>query len=529
MAQPLQEGADTNTSMKNDEASPNLLDELTFISPSSPSETRTTNNEKKVTASDCDTKGDLANELSFISQPSSSSSSSSIKKDANDTTRTRTHTHTHTHADDKNGNLVDELTFISQPSATTTPEENTEKASMDDDDKGQKEIVDELKFISQLSTSTSTSTSTKRKNGEKIGTNGTSSSSTQPKKRKVKFENGGATSETKRQEPSASSSNPPTPTERKNPSSPLKHMLAFVVFSIMAILMTFAYLRIGLRVFCPYDEQNDSYTVMELVSQCPVPIQQDNDDDDNDDDNKPFVPFWKKRERDEAEKEELFDHVPAPPKEIHEILCRGTFNILHLGAALLHPNINYKITMPQVYIHSPCPEIPKRKKKKKNPVEKVVSGIVGIFQKNKKKKKELVPPLALPPAPVKEPESSDGGSIEKFDWTLFVSTPLDLDLSSQQLDLARKLTENLKTSLAEDDPVLSQEQGWFEERMDQVPFGGTFSWWFPNKDHWSEEQEDHGLRLVAAFMKIMEWPEVRLVNGSRLDSHDFILLLRTYV
>jgi hypothetical protein len=39
-------------------------------------------------------------------------------------------------------------------------------------------------------------------------------------------------------------------TDQKNPS-PIKHITAVFVFSAIAVLMTFANLRIGLRLFCP--------------------------------------------------------------------------------------------------------------------------------------------------------------------------------------------------------------------------------------------------------------------------------------
>ena len=264
--------------------------------------------------------------------------------------------------------------------------------------------------------------------------------------------------------------------------SPIKHIIALIAFSVIAILMTFAYLRIGLRVFCPYDEKLNTYVVMEKVEQCPVPIQSDDDDES--------CPFWKKCP---DSIEGLIEYVPAPVGKRHEILCRGTFNVLHTAAVLLHPSLSYKKTMPQVHLYSPCPEIPvPAKKKKKN-----------IFQRFFLEKQRT-------DSKRNAADSSESG--DDFDWALYVSAPFDLDLPPKHIELAKKVTENLKRSLATKYPEHVNEKDWFDQKMENVQFGGIFPWWHPVKDKWGKEKESSGLRLVAAYLKIMDWPEVRRIK-----------------
>jgi len=264
--------------------------------------------------------------------------------------------------------------------------------------------------------------------------------------------------------------------------SHIKHIIALIAFSVIAILMTFAYLRIGLQVFCPYDAKLNTYVVMEKVEQCPVPTRSQSDDDDE------SCPFWKKCP---DSIEGLVEYVPAPVGKRHEILCRGTFNVLHTVAALLHPSINYRKTMPQVHMHSPCPEIPVKKKKK------------HIFQR-------IFPGKQRTDSKINAADSS--GSGDGSDWSLYVSAPFDLDLPPKHIELARKVTENLKRSLATKYPQQVNEKDWFDQKMENAQFGGSFPWWHPVKDKWGKEKEDSGLRLVAAYLKIMDWPEVRRIN-----------------
>jgi hypothetical protein len=148
--------------------------------------------------------------------------------------------------------------------------------------------------------------------------------------------------------------------------------------------------------------------------------------------------------------------------------------------------------MPQVHLYSPCPEIPvPAKKKKKNIFERIFPEKQTDSKRN-------------------SADSSESG--DDFDWTLHVSAPFDLELQPNHIELARKVTENLKRSLATKYPEHVNEKDWFDQKMENVQFGGIFPWWHPVKDKWGEEKESSGLRLVAAYLKIMDWPEVRRIN-----------------
>jgi len=173
------------------------------------------------------------------------------------------------------------------------------------------------------------------------------------------------------------------PPSSSSPTTNSKGIFAIVVSSIMAICMTFAYLQVGLRAFCPDHKQHASSIVMERVSQCPLPMGQAND-------NGTFVPFWKKQE---GQEEELFAPASAA-KGIRQVLCRGTFNVLQLFQL---PNVHSKRPMPvqvQENDHSPCltpASTDPKAELEKDPVWRAVSRILGIL-----KKKEQTAPLLFP-------------------------------------------------------------------------------------------------------------------------------------
>lgn len=401
-----------------------------------------------------------------------------------------------------NKSLSSELEFISQSKELPQEQEEAEKENAKVD------AVDVLKFISQPADPERKGILRKKERTKKVknakvaeeessfldGLNILSKSSSVKRKQdaKVEINDNNAKKQRKVVDVANGISNTASvgqTTKRKK--SPIKHMIAAAAFSAIASLMTFAYLRIGLGVFCPYDEKLNTYVVIEKVEQCPVPIPIDDKND--------TCYFWKKCP--EAV-EGLVEYVPAPAGKRHEILCRGTFNILHIVAALLHPNINYKKTMPQVHLHSPCPEIPiPAKKKKMNILQRLLSG---------KQSSDLEPDST-------EESSEDG---DELDWTLYVSASFDLDLTSKQKAIARKVSENLKMSLSKKYPMDAIQGDWFEQRLDKVQFGGSFPWWHPVKDKWGKDQEESGLRLVAAYLKIMNWPEVSKMKWSWMQAYN---------
>eukprot|EP00557_Chaetoceros_sp_GSL56_P009138 CAMPEP_0176493282 /NCGR_PEP_ID=MMETSP0200_2-20121128/9468_1 /TAXON_ID=947934 /ORGANISM="Chaetoceros sp., Strain GSL56" /LENGTH=612 /DNA_ID=CAMNT_0017890939 /DNA_START=1355 /DNA_END=3190 /DNA_ORIENTATION=+ len=263
-----------------------------------------------------------------------------------------------------------------------------------------------------------------------------------------------------------------------NIKSPIiKHLIAIIACTLVLLLMTFAYLRIAMHALCPYDERLKTYIIMEKVEQCPVPIL---DYDDS-------CPFWKKCPQ--LAPEDLVRYVPAPAGKRHEMVCREIYNVLHLGAAFLHPSISYKRTMPSVKVHSPCPTFPPSSKKKGNMFMRLFQNI--ITHKNEGQSTEVAV------------RSDDGG----FDWTLFVSTPLSLDLSLEQMSIAKQVIEKVKSNLISKYPDEALQSNWFERKVERVPFGGKYNWWHPSKDKWGDDKEDSGLRLVASYLKIMNWPK----------------------
>ena len=459
-----------------DDAKVNTADELKFISQADGEETHDNDTEDADLSIDVEEEVALASRLAFISQSEELLQNQKGKEDV----AQKAVVAIDVPEKEEKPALASALAFISQSKQLPRQEKEVsikidaagvlKFISQPDSERGEiveKEGVnsklDEPSLIDDIS---SQSSSEKQKQGPTVKTHG---------------------SKTKIQRmPTATDTNVPENSPARLATntahqSPIKHIIALIAFSVIAILMTFAYLRIGLRVFCPYDEKLNTYVVMEKVEQCPVPIQSDDDHDS--------CPFWKKCP---DSIEGLIEYVPAPVGKRHEILCRGTFNVLHTAAILLHPSISYKKSMPQVHLYSPCPEIPvPAKKKKKNIFERIFPEKQTDSKRN-------------------SADSSESG--DDFDWTLHVSAPFDLELQPNHIELARKVTENLKRSLATKYPEHVNEKDWFDQKMENVQFGGIFPWWHPVKDKWGEEKESSGLRLVAAYLKIMDWPEVRRIN-----------------
>lgn len=257
----------------------------------------------------------------------------------------------------------------------------------------------------------------------------------------------------------------------KKSKSPIKHIIAISACSLMAVLITIVKLRVALRIFCTYDESMHTYVVMKKVEQCPVLLEQSDDDK---------CPFWKRCD----EIGDLISYVPAPVGKKREKICRGSFNVLHAISTFMHPSLDYKNTMPRVRVDSPCPDLPETKKKKLNILQK-------LFRKKEKK------------------EISESTPRDDLDWTLFVSSPFELDLSPKEKNLAQKVTENLQTTLAQKYQKIESDKDWLEKKMNSVAYGGGKApWWLPAKDNFGKDKEAKGLRQVASYMKIMHWPEV---------------------
>lgn len=280
-----------------------------------------------------------------------------------------------------------------------------------------------------------------------------------------------------RTNPSETKSKEMTKNSNKKSKSPIKHIIAIFACSVIAVLITIAKLRVALRIFCTYDESMHTYVVMKKVEQCPILLEQSDDEK---------CPFWKRCD----EIGDLISYVPAPAGKKRERICRGSFNVLHAISTFMHPSLDYKNTMPQVRVDSPCPDLPEPKKKKLNILQK-------LFRKKEMK------------------EISESTSSDELDWTLFVSPPFELDLSPKEKNLAQKVTANLQSTLAQKYQKTESDKDWLEKKMDSVAYGGGKApWWLPVKDNFGKDKEAKGLRQVASYMKIMHWPEVCFMMNS---------------
>ncbi len=272
--------------------------------------------------------------------------------------------------------------------------------------------------------------------------------------------------------------------------SPITTLVGLIISIVASLCLSYLYLRIGLKAFCPYDENLGAFIVMEKVETCPERVEVEEDIDDGN-----CLSFFK----DVEEPIELVREVPVADRGFHELLCRGTFNALSVGAALLHPKIHYDTTIPKTEVKSPCPQLPPKAKK---PVETSIvkrgwKAIQCMLGNKKAGKQEEIP--------TKKSSVDDSGGSD--DWTKLVSVSPSLNLSTDKIDLSKKVKEALKLRIEGD-----ELGGKWLDRMEKVPYGGRFPYWYPLKDKWGVDNEDSGSRTIASFMNIMSWPKVRIIH-----------------
>lgn len=134
-------------------------------------------------------------------------------------------------------NLVDELKFVSQPDTSV---DEPVKDSIKIEKTTQENLVEELQLLSNLPT--------KRKHGKDLLSNNNFQNKGKVRKKKQKQKEqfhieSSISTETKSNGSNGISSTSNLSTDKKNPS-PIKHITAVFVFSVIAVLMTFANLRI---------------------------------------------------------------------------------------------------------------------------------------------------------------------------------------------------------------------------------------------------------------------------------------------
>ena len=134
-------------------------------------------------------------------------------------------------------NLVDELKFVSQPDTSV---DEPVKDSIKIEKTTQENLVEELQLLSNLPT--------KRKHGKDLLSNNNFQNKGKVRKKKQKQKEqfnieSSISTETKSNGSNGISTTSNLSTDKKNPS-PIKHITAVFVFSVIAVLMTFANLRI---------------------------------------------------------------------------------------------------------------------------------------------------------------------------------------------------------------------------------------------------------------------------------------------
>ncbi len=286
------------------------------------------------------------------------------------------------------------------------------------------------------------------------------------------------------------SMNETAPAKGEMKMSPVITLVGLVISIVASLCLSYLYLRIGLKAFCPYDENLGAFIVMEKVHSCPERVEVEGDIDDGS-----CFSFFKNVE----EPIELVREVPVADRGFHELLCRGTFNALSIGAALLHPKIHYDTTIPKTEVKSPCPELPQKTKRpvEISAVKKGWKAIQCMLGNKKSGKKERIP--------TKKSSADESG--ENDDWTKFVSVSPTLNLSVEKRNLSLKVKEALMLRIEGD--TLG---GKMLDRMGKVPYGGRFPYWYPLKDKWGADNEDSGSRTIASYMNIMNWPKVRIIH-----------------
>lgn len=249
-------------------------------------------------------------------------------------------------------------------------------------------------------------------------------------------------------------------------------------------------------------------------------------------------------------------HKKSSFNNISKNICYSSHYVLDFMGMILHPYIDYNTILPKTIQKSPTiPALEENpvsdpnnlsktaqdglitsgdaqnknfsrygRRLLRNPIQMLVQFCNSIFKKlthffrikrkdseTQKAENEASGDEIQSQSQGEETQSSKRTDSSDDDWTFYVSVPPKLNLSSQQKDILQKTGDNLLERLKK-----QLEEGEYNQKLEDMYWGGkgtegrfaSFPWWFPTEGKMgtSKDGESSGERLLAAYLKIMKWP-----------------------
>jgi hypothetical protein len=143
-----------------------------------------------------------------------------------------------------------------------------------------------------------------------------------------------------------------------------------------------------------------------------------------------------------------------------------------------------------------------KEKKRSKFVKRAASWVRGLRRQTKKSKEVQIVKTQRTSAPAPK-------------WVQDAVTISDLHLSASQKKLVARLAHETREIVA------TTSNDAFDQRVKQVAWGGQADtpWWSSPMD----KKDLDGAQILTAYLKIMEWPEVRHVSSNRLHYSSYVL------
>lgn len=322
-------------------------------------------------------------------------------------------------------------------------------------------------------------------------------------------------------------------------------------FYLTHIFVTFVFIlvfinRAAVSSFCAYDEAMESYIVNYPEIPLAITTSSSNNNHDQNHTNQgasstQLIPYSRGANRNDM--------------SFSQTMCHSSYSILDYMALLFQPLVNYHNIVPKSTLHISAPST--RSKYDENSdddqVTRIInndiqnpSSITGIIQLKITKFKKSIHQLCTSiirtiftnpfTAFMKGKDNDDNNDAKSSknnsgdndeEWTVYLSVPLELDLTPKQKDVMERTANNFLKRLEKEQQEEMKENGkksiqkkykTVKERLQNNYWGDTKSqWWLPpglKTNHNDKNGEASSTRLLAAYLKIMNWPEVSSVIGT---------------
>ncbi len=331
----------------------------------------------------------------------------------------------------------------------------------------------------------------------------------------------------------------------------------FVTFMFILVLIN----RAAVSSFCAYDEAMESYIVYYPEIPLAITTSSSNNSHDQNHTNQgasstQLVPYSKS--------------AYSNDMSFSQTMCHSSHSVLDYMALLFQPFVNYHNIVPKSTLHISAPSTRSNydKNSDDDQVTRIIkndmqnpSSITGIIQlkitKFKKSLHQLCtsiirtiftnPFTAFSKGKNKDDNDNDAKSNKNTssdndeEWTIYLSVPLELELTLKQKDVMERTSNNFLKRLEKDQQEeienkmknekksTQKKYKTVNERLQNNYWGNSKSqWWLPpgaKTNQNDKNGEVSGTRLLAAYLKIMNWPEV----SSFIDTYLHPIVMITFL